>query len=102
MRMLKPSSSIRYTGEDRWLIFKGPAFRDNPGYFRFLARSLVNLSDYDGEEFSDGDAYINKCAEGSEKDKAGNLTTWREVGTNHHIERVVSDVAKFYVSEIDY
>ena len=28
----------------------------------------------------------------------GNLTTWRRVGTNHHIEKVVQDVSSLFAS----
>jgi hypothetical protein len=38
-----------------------------------------------------GDEYISDCSEGSES--TGTLTTWRWVGANHHITRVVNDLA---------
>ncbi|MEI7881504.1 MAG: hypothetical protein WCI95_11585 [bacterium] len=36
-----------------------------------------------GPKFSQGDKYIYDCATGTAG--TGNLTTWRKVGTNHHL-----------------
>jgi hypothetical protein len=97
MRLVKPSATIRYAVDDGWLIVKGSNVRDN-GYdqFRIHCRTILKKSDYLGSGFSQGDKYISLCAAGSVG--TGNLTTWRKVGTNHHIEKVVQDVAKLYGS----
>lgn len=97
MRLLKPSATIRYTADDSWLIVKGTNVRDNGfGQYRDLCRTVVDSQHYAGSDFSWGDEYIENCAAGSES--TGNLTTWRGVGTNRHIEKVVFDVASYFDS----
>jgi hypothetical protein len=94
MRLLKPSGTIRYAIDDAWLIVKGPNVRDN-GYGQYLGhcQKVRTSSHYLGPDFSDGDGYIAECADG--KASTGNLSTWRWVGTNHHLEKVARDVANF-------
>jgi hypothetical protein len=95
MRRLKPSATIRYTTENEWFIIKGPNVRDNQfGQYREHCRSVTRCANYSGPDFSAGDKYISGCANGSES--TGNLTTWRWVGTNHHLEHVARGVANFY------
>ena len=95
MRRLKPSATIRYTTENEWFIIKGPNVRDNPfSQYRGHCRSVTRCANYSGSDFSAGDKYIQNCADGAES--TGNLTTWRWVGTNHHLELVARGVASFY------
>jgi len=95
MRRLKPSATIRYTTDSEWFIIKGPNVRDNQfGQYRGHCRSVTRHANYSGPDFSAGDKYIQGCANGSES--TGNLTTWRWVGTNHHLEFVARGVASFY------
>ena len=94
MRLVKPSATIRYAIDDAWVIVKGQNVRD----FKFdqyeeLCKSLVESGHFLGEWFSVGDKYIADCAVGLVS--TGNLTTWRWVGTNHHIEKVAHDVSTF-------
>lgn len=96
MRMIKPAATIRYTIEDYWCIVKGTSFRDNRKQYHDLCKKLVHTKYYDGEGYSFGDEYIKKCAD--KINGCGNLTTWRNVGTNHHVERVVQEIANFYAS----
>ncbi len=97
MRLAKPSASIRYTIEDGWLIAKGPNVRDH-GFAQYqqLCQKVVQSEHYEGPKFSNGDQYIFNC----EKNAAstGNLTTWRQIGTNHHLEKVVRDIANLFGS----
>ncbi|MBT3193729.1 MAG: hypothetical protein HN341_14375 [Verrucomicrobia bacterium] len=96
MRLVKPAASIRYSADERWFIIKGPNVRDN-GYGQYLkhCKRLVASPHYCGADYSAGDRYIWDCSEGG---STGNLTTWRWVGTNHHLERVPRDVANFFAS----
>lgn len=95
MRIMKPSATIRYTSDDAWLIVKGPNVREYGfGQYRNHCQTVINSPHYSGPEFSAGDAYISNCANGSEL--TGNLTTWRRVGTNHHIEKVKHDIANLF------
>lgn len=95
MRKVKPSATIRYTNENQWYIIKGKNVRDYGfGQYRELSKKVIDSSYYCGTSFSWGDDYIQKCANGH--GKAGSLMSWRQVGTNHHIEKVTQDIANFY------
>lgn len=95
MRIVKPSATIRYTTDDAWLIVKGTNVRDNGfGQYRDLCKAVINSKYFLEPKFSDGDQYIANCAAGTSK--TGNLPTWRRVGTNHHLEKVVQDISSFY------
>jgi hypothetical protein len=97
MRLLKPSATIRYTTRESWLIVKGTNVRDNKyEQYRDLCKTVVESKYFAGSDFSFGDEYIAQCAAGNES--TGNLTTWRKVGTNHHVERVLHDVSSLFGS----
>ena len=98
MRLINPSATIRYTTEDNWLIIKGKGTRVKDGFkqFRDLSKKLISTHYYCGSDFSYGDNYIEKCAHG--KASTGTLMTWRQVGTNHHIQKVIKDISNYYVS----
>lgn len=53
---------------------------------RDLCRNLAERSEFAGAAFSWADDYIAKCAQ--HKVGPGNATTWRKVGTNHHLTLV--------------
>jgi len=92
MRFIKPSASIRYTIDDAWLFIKGPNVRDHGfAQYRDHCHNLVSSPEFMGPNFSFGDRYIAQCAAGTSG--TGNLTTWRQIGTNHHLQKVVADVA---------
>ena len=97
MRKAKPSASIRYTVDDAWYVLKGRSVRDN-GFQQYqqLCAAVVSSRHFAGRGMSQGDAYIEDCQKGNAS--TGNLTTWRWVGTNHHIEKVVRDIASLYGS----
>ena len=94
-RLMVASASIRYTADNEWLIFRGRSLREQRygGYaqYRSLSTQLVNHAAYSGPRFSWGDDYLFKCAHSLAG--TGNLTTWRQVGTNHHITFVVRQLA---------
>jgi hypothetical protein len=91
-RVMRPSASIRYTTDDAWLILKGKNLKIH-GYQQFhdVSKSLLKSPAYSGPQFSWGDRYISDCAKG--RVSCGNLTTWRRVGTSHHIAYVTQQVA---------
>lgn len=92
MRIVKPSASIRYTISDKWLIVKGTNVRENgTKQYKTHCKELIKSGYFYGSDFSFGDMYISDCSKG--KKGTGNLTTWRWVGTNHHIETVTRDVS---------
>lgn len=96
-RIMRPSASIRYTTGDNWLILKGKNLKDH-GYRQFhdVSKDLVNSPAYSGPQFSWGDQYINDCAR--RRVSSGNLTTWRMVGTSHHIALVTQQIANLFSS----
>ncbi|MFN3817048.1 beta family protein [Brevundimonas sp.] len=95
MRLLKPSATIRYTVTDGWFITKGNNVRDN-GFeqYRGQCGTVINSGHMAPSGFSAGSDYIRGCH--AKTEKTGNLSTWRWVGTNHHITRVVDDLASFH------
>jgi Beta protein len=97
MRLIKPAASIRYTIKDGWYVVKGTNVRDN-GTAQYTQHCALLLASglFSGATFSTADAYIRKCA--LRRVKPGGLTTWRWVGTNHHIEKTVADLAKLSAS----
>ncbi|WP_293824614.1 beta family protein [uncultured Brevundimonas sp.] len=95
MRLLKPSATIRYTVADGWFITKGNNVRDN-GYeqYRGQCGTVITSGHMAAAGYSAGSDYIRGCH--AKTEKTGNLSTWRWVGTNHHITRVVDDLASFH------
>ena len=100
MRIIKPSASIRYTTDEDWCIVKGTSVKSAGGFQQFhdLSRTLVKLPCYLGRDFSYGDKYIYDCAHAPKNTKCGSLSTWRMIGTNHHIEKVFYDLANLFSS----
>ncbi len=95
MRLLKPAASLRYTVDDSWYIGKGTNVRDNGfGQYVDICGSLVSEGYFLGSGYSKGDLYILACSE--RRGSTGNLSVWRWVGTNHHITKVVRDIASFH------
>jgi hypothetical protein len=95
MRLLKPSATVRYAVNDGWIIAKGSNVRDN-GFeqYRGCCGVVTGSASYLGAGFSPGSEYIEHCRSGVAA--TGNLSTWRWVGTNHHMTKVVHDLASFY------
>ena len=95
MRLLKPSASVRYTIDEAWLITKGNNVRDN-GFEQFRDRcgDVVKSGKAFAAGYSAGSDYVRGCY--GKTEKTGNLTTWRWVGTNHHITKVVDDLANLF------
>jgi hypothetical protein len=96
-RTMRMSASIRYTTPKNWLVLKGRNVRQYgfDQYFE-LCKELVGRPEYKGRDFSSGDKYIADCAEGMTG--PGNATTWRKVGTNHHITLVSDEIANLSVA----
>src|SRR2546426_10562869 len=64
--------------------------------FNDLCKMVIERPEYCGTEFSWGDFYIYKCAHN--QDGLGNATTWRQVGTTHHIEFVARPLASYFAA----
>jgi hypothetical protein len=89
------SASIRYSQEENFYIYRGRGTQQYK-YRQFfdISESLINGSHYLGEKHCKGCEFIYKC--GTEKKKPGSLTTWRWVGTAHHITVVVNQLRQFF------
>ncbi len=97
MRKLNPAAKIKYTIDDKWLIAKGKSLKKHGfNQFRELCRKIILTEHYCGSSFSYGDEFIDNCAKG--KNGTGNLSTWVEVGTNHHINKVIHDISSLFDS----
>ena len=96
-RVMRPSASVRYTTNEYWLVLKGRNLRDH-GYEQFhdVCRELIVRPEYSGRPFSWGDGYIDDCA--NESVGTGNLTTWRKVGTSHHLAFVLRQLSSAFGS----
>lgn len=89
---MQMSGSIRYTTQDAWLVAKGRSTR-RAGWeqMRTVAARLRSRPEFCGPTFSWGDRFIADCADGLTT--TGNATTWRKVGTNHHLTFVVRQLS---------
>lgn len=93
-----PTTSIKYTLENEWLIMKGQKQK----YDKYLASAALLAKDkrYYGENFSYGDKYISEKAIHFEQyirnpsiKGTGSTETWLRAGINHHLVLVAHQVA---------
>lgn len=91
-RLINMSANIRYTSDDKYIIFKGRVTKKygNSQYHQ-LANYVVQHPEYSGRNFSAGDLYIDDVAK--HNDGPGNATSWRKAGTNHHLTYVANELA---------
>ncbi|MCK0470410.1 beta family protein [Halalkalibacter sp. APA_J-10(15)] len=97
---IQPSFNIRYTTENSYVIFKGET--NKKGGLKIdkvqAACKLLTDSEYFlGKDYSWGDLEIHSRANG-DISKSGNLTTWRAIGTNHHITLIVNHLSNQFES----
>lgn len=94
MRKIHARAKIRYTIDDAWLIITGKSVRIHTfDQYTFMCKTIGKSGHFPGPDFSKGDKYIDDCTVGG---STGNLTTWVWVDNNHHITKVVNDLANFY------
>lgn len=93
-----PTTSIKYTLENDWLIMKGK--RQKFELYLASAAELVKDKRFYGEDFSYGDKYITEKAKNFEtyiKNPAvkgtGSTETWLRAGINHHLALVARQVS---------
>jgi len=92
MRFMRGSPNVRYAIDDAWLVAKAKRQKTNNNQpYPALCGAIVASGYFSGSAFSDGAKYIDGCRIGTEK--KGNPTTWKWVATNHHITKVVADLA---------
>ncbi len=96
MRLLNPAGKIVYTCDDTWLIPKGGSFRRDNSQMTGHCAEIIKSGHYLDISFSFGDKRINDTGNGTAS--CGNQTTWKQVAVNHHIEKVVDQLANYPVA----
>lgn len=90
-RTIRPSATIRFTGDADWVIVKERwAQRYGFTQFRQASATLMGEAEYVSSQHCAGCEFIEACAQGG---ATGNLTTWRRVGTVHHLTQTASQLA---------
>ncbi len=85
-------AQLRYAAPDSWIIWKGRnAITEGFDQFFAICADLVGRPEYRGANFSWGDAEIQQKA--ASVGSSGSAETWRRIGTNHHIETVLDQIA---------
>ena len=93
MRFMRGSPNVRYAVDDGWLVAKAKRQKTGANQaYPSLCGAIVASGQFLGAGFSEGGKYIDGCRVGTEK--LGNQTTWKWVATNHHITKIVADLAK--------
>ena len=95
-RLIRMSASIRYTGEDKFIMFRGRDLRKyGYGQYYQLAAQIIAHPEYSGPAFSAGDQYIYDVA--NQVGTSGSPQTWRRTGTSHHLTYVVNDLSNVFL-----
>lgn len=93
-----PTTSIKYTLEDEWLVMKGKKHR----FEMYLANAKLLSGDkrFCGENFSYGDQYValkarhhDVYAKNKKLGGTGSVETWIAAGVNHHLVLVANQVS---------
>lgn len=93
-RILQMSANIRYTSTNTWVIVKGKSVKRHGGkQYNDLCRRLVQRPEFCGRGYSWGDTYIADWHTPERQKKPGNATTWRQVGTSHHLTFVLRQLS---------
>ncbi len=96
-RKVRLVPNVRYTLPTEWLVLRGGTNKKyGSKQTHKLSGDLVKMSEYYGESYCWGDNYIKSCA--GENIGPGNMSTWRKIGTNHHLTLVASQIAIAAVS----
>jgi hypothetical protein len=82
-----PAPQLRYTVSTCWLVLKGER-RDPRGHEQFyeVCEKIAQHDEFAGEALGWADKRI---ANARVVGKPGNATTWRQIGTTHHLDYVV-------------
>lgn len=84
-----PPPQLRYAAAGRWLVLKGSR-RDPRGHQQFheICREISRHSDFAGSMLGPADASIVERGQGLHG--PGNASTWRMIGTAHHLDLVAA------------
>ncbi|VVE77435.1 beta family protein [Pandoraea sputorum] len=98
-RMLDPNAKVKYTIDDEWFIALGTQVKKNGrAQYANVCATIVKAHPpvFLGPKFSYGDEFIDACAAGT--GSTGGTSTWPTVASNHHITKVVRDVASLHAA----
>jgi hypothetical protein len=87
------TAGIRYATERDWYMIRGRTL-EAPGahaQFHRLSADLVQSDEFLGEKHCWADREIKAIS--LRKDRPGSLTTWRTIGTTHHLRVVDRQIA---------
>ncbi|WP_166682855.1 beta family protein [Streptomyces aquilus] len=85
-----PWGLLRYTTPDDFLIARAPMRgRARAERVRELARWITEYEGFRGAEFSEGERWLQACADGEGTKGSGNPETWMKVGHIQHMSFVV-------------
>lgn len=93
---MQMSANIRYTGENVWHLVKGQSLKTKASSEQNvnLCQKIIKQDFFYGGNYSWGDEYIFKCA--NREVSPGNPTTWRKVGTNHHLTLTANQISNLF------
>lgn len=93
-RQMTMTASIRYTHEDSFIVVKGRSVkRHSFDQFHERSEALVGSAFFYGVDHCGADRQIAACAQRATS--TGNASTWRKLGTLHHLTLVSEMVANF-------
>jgi Beta protein len=86
----RPIEHLRYLTANEHLISGGHGqIKTSPTEsIREVAKRLVDLPEYKGPSFSDGDRYLDDLAKGA---RTGRPTDWKEASVNHHVVMIINE-----------
>lgn len=90
-RVYRSSPNLRYTAGNDFVIWKARHPRYGHEQFNAICASVIRRSDFPGAQYSEGDAYIARCA--ADEDGPGMSIQWRQAGVSHHLAAVVDQIA---------
>ncbi|GAA4448031.1 beta family protein [Novipirellula rosea] len=82
-RMMTLCGKVRYSLNDRWVIFRGKKIEKDDNQFHRLAQMVTEHSEYFGTDTSWGDRQISDCA--TLRIGPGTLRNWVSYTLNHHL-----------------
>lgn len=99
-RFMQVTANIKYTVEDKYLIFKGRSTRSD-GFSQIygLCHSLITHPEYCGRHYSSGDEFIYQCGTRIRK-STGNHETWIKNWVNHHLTITTNCLSHIHASVI--
>jgi hypothetical protein len=100
--VIKVPNRVIYTTDSGWLIYKGNLNSKSPNglaEYGEICKFIIDSEYFMGKDYSYGDLAIYNCgmslpAIKKGQKQNGNIQRWIEAGTNHHITKVVNDLAK--------